>query len=70
MIWLKIHNTAYLLARSKSGGGRNDARKCGKASKKRPKSNVNKGKSCCGYSIKRIDRLGHDQGHRKITLAA
>ena len=66
----RIQITAYLLAKSKSGGGRNDARKCGKASKKRPKSNVNKGKSCCGYSIKRTDRLGHDQEHRKIALAA
>ena len=66
----RTQTTAYLLAKNKSGGGRNDARKCGKASKKRPKSNVNKGKSCCGYSIKRIDRLDHNQGHRKIALAA
>jgi hypothetical protein len=70
MTMQRTQTTAYLLARSKSGGGRNDARKCGKASKKRPKSNVNKGKSCCGYSIKRTDRLDHNQGHRKIALAA
>jgi hypothetical protein len=70
MITQRTQTTAYLLARSKSGGGRNDARKCGKASKKRPKSNVKRGKSCCGYSIKRTDRLGHDQEHRKIALAA
>ena len=70
IIWLKTHNTAYLLARSKSGGGRNDSRKCGKANKKHPKLNIKRGKSCCGYSIKRTDRLGHDQEHRKIALAA
>lgn len=61
--------TAYLLAK-KSSGGRNDARKCGKASKKNPKSNVKKGKSCCGYSIKNTARLGHDQQHRKIAIPA
>ena len=70
MITQKIQITAYLLAKSKSGGGRNDSRKCGKANKKYPKSNVKKGKSCCGYSIKRTDRLDHNQGHRKIALAA
>ena len=47
----------------------NDGRKNGKARKKRPKTNVKKGKSCCGYSLKRTDRLSHDQGHRKITVA-
>jgi hypothetical protein len=70
MIRLETQSTAYLLAKSKSGGGRNDARKCGKASKKHPKSNVKKGKSCCGYSIKRTDRLDHNQSHRKIATAA
>lgn len=54
----------------KGGGGRNDARRNGKAMKKNPKVNKKKGKSCCGYSLKRTDRLGHDQGHRKITVAA
>lgn len=70
MIWLKIQSTAYLLAKSKSSGGRNDSRKCGKANKKYPKSNKKTGKSCCGYSIKRTDRLDHTQGHRKIATAA
>lgn len=59
----------YLLAK-KNSGGRNDARKCGKAVKKHPKSNVIKGKSCCGYSLKRTDRLGHEEGHRKLVLAS
>ena len=54
----------------KGGGSRNDARKCGKASKKSPKINIKKGKSCCGFSLKRTDRLGHEQGHRKVVLAS
>jgi len=70
MTMQRIQTTAYLLAKSKSGGGRNDSRKCGKANKKRPKSNVNKGKSCCGYSFNRTDRLDHNQSHRKIATAA
>lgn len=48
----------------------NDGRKNGKARKKHPKTNRKTGKSCCGYSVKRTDRLGHDQGHRKLTVAA
>jgi hypothetical protein len=69
MTLLEIQSTAYLLAK-KSSGGRNDARKCGKASKKHPRSNIKKGKSCCGYSIKNTARLGHDQQHHKIAIAA
>jgi len=70
MTMQRTQTMAYLLAKSKSGGGRNDSRKCGKANKKRPKSNVNKGKSCCGYSFNRTDRLDHNQSHRKIATAA
>jgi len=54
----------------KGGGSRNDARKCGKASKQSPKSNISKGKSCCGYSLKRRDRLSHERGHRKLDLTS
>jgi hypothetical protein len=70
MTMQRTQTTAYLLAKNKSSGGRNDSRKCGKANKKRPKSNVNKGKSCCGYSFNRTDRLDHNQSHRKIATAA
>ena len=45
----------------------NEGRKNGKARKKHPKTNRKTGKSCCGYSLKKSDRLGHDQGHRKIA---
>jgi len=54
----------------KGGGDRNANRRNGKAMKKNLKVNKKKGKSCCGYSLKRTDRLGHDQGHRKVTVAA
>ena len=54
----------------KGGGERNSNRRSGKAMKKNSKVNKKKGKSCCGYSLKRTDRLGHDQGHRKLTVAA
>ena len=54
----------------KGGGERNSNRRNGKAMKKNPKVNKKKGKSCCGYSLKRTDRLGHDQGHRKLPVAA
>lgn len=69
MIMQRIQITVSLLAK-KSSGGRNDARKCGKSNKKNPRSNVKKGKSCCGYSLKSTVRLGHDQQHRKIAIAA
>jgi hypothetical protein len=51
----------------KGGGERNSNRRNGKAMKKNPKVNKKTGKSCCGYSIKRTDRLGHDQGHKKVA---
>jgi hypothetical protein len=47
-----------------------DNRPNGKATKQHPKTNKKSGNSCCGYSIKRTDRAGHDQGHRKLTQAA
>ena len=54
----------------KGGGERNSNRRNGKARKKNPKTNGKSGNSCCGYSVKRTDRLGHDQGHRKTAVAA
>ena len=54
----------------KGGGSTNDSRKNGKANKQHPRSNVSKCKSCCGFSLKRTDRLGHEQGHRKVVLAS
>jgi len=55
--------------RSSGGGSRNDNRKCGKAFKKSPKSPRSTGRSCCGYSAKNTQRLGHGEGHRKLVSA-
>ena len=52
---------------AKSKGSRNDARPNGKASKKRPKSNTQKGKTVGGYSPAKLafratKRNGKDNG--------